>query len=148
MISVQEIEKIEKYLGKKAISFLHELMGDIDLAKDQKGKWTYFEDEASSKCIILDESGELTDVMEFHKKYTDIHFTLVGSDLLLIGDEISETIQEYSLDGDYGLVKANIHKELVINQAYFVLIEPSIPHINMLEKESLKVVFKIEYSDV
>ena len=139
---MQKVSELQEYLGNDAYSFLLKLQEDTESARAYVGKWIFFSEETTSKCIVLDQSATSAEVMEFHKEYVDIHVTLSGRDTMFFGEEIIKHLKEYDIEGDFGLVKVNRIREQVISEGHFLLIEPDLPHVNILNTGSLKVVFK------
>lgn len=143
-MSVYKVSDINRFLGLNALHYLHELLNQVDTNDYQIGKWKFFSEDICSKCVILNKSSETPEIMEYHKEYSDIHITLLGRDKMLVGGEVSEIVQDYSRDSDFGLVKVENFKEQLISKGEFILLEPEIPHVNLLEPGSIKVVFKIK----
>jgi beta-galactosidase beta subunit len=111
--------------------------------KGQKtpGNWEDF--GSGIRAVYLVSGAASADVLEFHRINTDIHLTVNGRDSMHVGSADAETVQPYDQDKDFGLVKAVSPKVFSIGQGHFLLIKPCVPHINLLDAGSGKIVFKI-----
>jgi len=105
------------------------------------GKWEDFGDGV--RAVYLVSGAASADVLEFHRVNTDIHLTVRGRDSMHVGSADAETVQLYDPEKDFGLVKAMAPKVYDIEAGHFLLIKPGVPHINLLDAGSGKIVFKI-----
>lgn len=142
-MKVKELSELKCYLSEKAIAFIGELINSTDFKNENIGKWVSFPDGKGSNCIVLNSSNSSYEIMEYHKKYIDIHITLDGLDYMYIGKDIIEDCRSYKKSDDYGLVKVKNKEVMLIPKDHFLKIETGIPHVNILDQNSVKVVFKI-----
>jgi beta-galactosidase beta subunit len=63
---------------------------------------------------------------------------------MYVGENVTETKKEFDSVEDYGLVKVRKSEKYVILPGSFMLIKPTVYHVNQLEQGSVKLVFKIE----
>lgn len=142
-MKVRGLRELNFYLSNEAVAFIGKLVNSIDFNNENIGKWVSFADGNGSRCIVLNSSNNSYEVMEYHKKYIDIHITLNGLDKMYIGKEIFEDCRSYQDSDDYGLVKVKNKEVMLIPKDHFLKIETGIPHVNILDQNSVKVVFKI-----
>lgn len=128
------------------IEFFNKIISFVKNAKSNDvtiGEWNLL-NEDSLKAIVLNKSNTETDVKEYHKVYTDVHITLDGLDTMFIGNQITETVDEYQENGDYSLVRSETIDSNEILPNHFMLLKPEEIHCNILNENSLKVVIKIK----
>ncbi len=87
--------------------------------------------------------------LEYHKRYIDIHIVIDGEESIgYTSREKCVETKTYDIDGDYGLVKAELDMEFYLNKDKFLIFFPEEAHIALLkvgeEKEIKKVIFKVE----
>lgn len=87
--------------------------------------------------------------LEYHRKYVDIHIVIEGEEVIgyTPKEKCIET-KSYEIDGDYGLMKADIDMEFYLNKDKFLMFFSEEPHLALLKvgetKEIKKVIFKVE----
>ena len=89
------------------------------------------------------------DIVEYHKRYIDIHIVLEGEEKIAYADfNESKEIKEYDIENDYALMKGEIKTELYMDTKKFLIIFPYEPHMALLKvkktREIKKIVFKVE----
>ena len=92
------------------------------------------------------ETKENDGIFEAHKKYVDIHYTILGNEKILWADCYTKETKAYQKEEDYSLGVVENAKEAVAKDTVFVFL-PNEPHkagvkIEGVEKVK-KAVFKI-----
>ena len=146
-----ELKNIKTYKGinknlDKAIDFIVERK----YLNASYGKNIIDGDAVYFNCPEKPMTRENTDLeLEYHKKYIDIHIVLEGEEIITYTPfEDCIEIQNYNIEGDYGLVKGKAQAELILNGKNFLLFFPEEPHLALLKvntpKEIKKIIFKVE----
>ena len=143
-MKVQQLKEIKSHIGSEAFIFLQDLLANPSLTAAHNGQWIHFSENKPLKCVVLTQSVTSIEVMEYHRQHTDIHVTLIGKDTIYVGESVTETVKEFDSVEDYGLVKVRRSEEYVILPRSFMLIKPTVYHVNQLEQGAVKLVFKID----
>lgn len=122
------IENIGKYKGLSrnldtAISYLQH----TDLGKLPLGKTVIDEDrvfvQVTDGCTKHISQG----CYEYHRKYADIQIIMEGREMILLGSDILENVQDYR--EDIGLVQCRESARCVLEAGWFVLFETGERHM-------------------
>jgi beta-galactosidase beta subunit len=105
------------------------------------GQWQEFGEGLRGVCLVAGAAS--ANVLEYHRANTDIHLTVRGCDRMHVGSADAETEKPYDPATDFGLVKATGVTVFDIGPDQFLEIAPGVPHINLLDAGSVKIVFKI-----
>ena len=117
-----ELKNIKTYKGinknlDKAIDFIVERK----YLNASYGKNIIDGDAVYFNCPEKPMTRENTDLeLEYHKKYIDIHIVLEGEEIITYTPfEDCIEIQNYNIEGDYGLVKGKAQVELILKIFFF-----------------------------
>ena len=112
----------------KNIKDICDFIKNNDLSSLEKGKHI-INDES---CIIISEyqtKPKCKPVMEVHKKYIDIQFTIKGKEVLFFNElENQEVIKEYDENDDYALYSADTFGSLILENETFAILFPNDLH--------------------
>ena len=142
-MKIQPMNQLMCFLSFEQIAFVENLMSDYQLAMRSKGHWMNLDKDGTIKAIVLDHSVEEIDMLEFHLKHCDLHITLFGTDRLYYSEDRYNEHELYCSENDVALVKPVNIRSHSVKAGYFAFIETGIPHANLLEVESLKMVIKL-----
>lgn len=142
---LDSLNNLSKYIDAESFNIILLHLEKLKSGEEELNSWKVFDEDSNLKAIALNNSGDHDALKEYHKIYTDIHITIQGTDVMFIGNEISETQEEYDESKDYGLVKSPTVSSATLLKDNFALIKPNILHCNILDKpNSLKLVVKIK----
>ena len=85
---------------------------------------------------------------EAHEKYLDIHYLILGKEIIDISDEIfMKETKDYDLNKDYALFSGNSKNNITISHGEFMVIFPNEVHRTGVHVDTInfvkKIVFKV-----
>ena len=139
-----ELELLSERLSAESYKLIVDYVMQVQKNEITLGQWEMFDDTQVVKAIVLTSGATSAEVMEFHRKYIDLHITVEGADYMHVGDQITEIVQEYEEEADYCLVKSARETVYEIAPNHFIMLQPEEAHVNILRPESKKIVFKLK----
>lgn len=130
------VEAIQKYIAQKG-----------DFAKGKHGDKDSLPHGISA--IFLNGSGGVqnSNLLEAHRKYSDLHFTIKGIDTIAFKqiEECTAISKDYTEDGDYLLYAETPTDSIEVTAGNFCFIPNQFAHMALYENRGLvtKLVFKI-----
>ncbi|MDT0677455.1 YhcH/YjgK/YiaL family protein [Autumnicola musiva] len=132
----------------------------INAIQDYIRNKKYLEIEAGHKAIISngisviklhkDSGAQNKEILEAHKKFYDIHYTIEGEDTIAYKDvkDCNSVVENYNEEGDYILYSEKSENLLEVNSGQFCIIPNSYAHAALYEDRGYvrKLVFKVPVS--
>ena len=138
-----KFEDLTQLIGLESFDKVAYFIAQLKLGSIGANQWVYFDHQQYFKAIGLATSNLNDSVKEYHKKFSDIHILIKGSDDIFLGENVLEVVEPYQEALDYSLVKATTSGIINIIPGDFVIIEPEEIHCNVIAENSLKLVVKI-----
>lgn len=146
---VDHIDRLHYYTG--LFPLLEIVAAFIRENPNPEGNIISISDECRGIIISTIQNSEFDGILEAHKAWIDVHFTLEGIDKIVTKPAIDcvNIIRDYNEQDDYILYKEAPVTSLEIPYGYFCLIEPNESHMAALGQGLLKkVVFKLKVSTI
>ncbi len=145
-----EIKDIKKYKGlSKNLDMAIEYIASGKYKKCEIGRNVLDGDKVFFNCNENIMTKEKNDLVEYHKRYADIHIILEGEEIIGYSDfQKSVETQAYDEEKDYAFMKGEIKTETYMDKDKFAIIFPYEPHMATFKvgeiKTVKKIVFKVE----
>lgn len=142
---IDSIKNISNYqilvpIARQILDFLE----STDLSK--LNKKVNITDSLVAIPIRGDKSNDKSNILEAHRIWSDIHYTISGKDKIIYKpvDQCLNIFKEYLTDEDYVLFNESEVDSLTLCEGLFCVIDPSMAHNALIgEKGSVyKIVFK------
>ena len=141
-----KVGNLKKYSELSDLFFLiFEFIGRHDMKSINCGRYDL--GNGNYVNIVEGKYGTCDNILESHKKYTDVQYVITGSECLLVSD-IEDCVKttEYDKKDDYILYRCERPSEINVGEGYAAVLFPEDAHKMFLKDKdgcSKKAIFKI-----
>lgn len=123
------IENIDKYRGiSKWFDYAADFLSETDLSALPPGRIELCGSHVFVNVMEADTVEEDKSFFEIHKKYWDIQTDIEGTEIVQIGLEPEEAVEEFGEDIDFGTVSCGEHISCVLGAGRFIICMQEEPH--------------------
>lgn len=148
MYSIGSLEEISQVIPSAgSVEIIRDFMATVSFKAFSSGEKRNLQNEITVAYISANGADDNRNILEAHRKYADLHFTITGTDLIAFKSivECKKVCQPYNDEADYVLYNELPVMIYKIKQNLFCFIPPEYAHMALYGNcgKVEKLIFKI-----